>query len=84
MAGIDAFETRLLDRLFEELIAEADKRTAGLVHPTAPDYPDYREKIGFIKGLLAAREMAVEIAKSLNSPEKKPEPPRQGRTSYED
>ena len=29
------------------------------------DYPSYRESVGFLRGLMAAREMAEEVNKEL-------------------
>ena len=65
----DAFTTRLSNTLRERLEAETHDVGAKLVSVAVSEYADYRERVGFAKGLRRAVELLSEIEKSLGRAE---------------
>ena len=65
----DVFTTRLANTLREKLEAETHDAAYKLIHVAVPEYADYRERVGFAKGLKRALEMLSEIEKALGRAE---------------
>ena len=66
---MDAFTTRLSNTLREKLEAEAHDIGQKLTIAVEQEYPAYRERVGFAKGLRRAVEMLSEIEKNLSRTE---------------
>lgn len=63
MIGIDIhFARMLIERLDEEIERRAREVAGGL----ASSFDDYRQRTGFIAGLMGARKIAEEVEKTLN------------------
>lgn len=70
---MDAFQSRFAQTLCDDLEKTIAEQSGRLVETTLPDYPAYRQAIGFIRGLQHALKEARELEQALSRPEKKAE-----------
>ena len=66
---MDGFTTRLSNTLREKLTAEAHDVAQKLLSVAVPEYADYRERVGYAKGLRRAAEILSEVEKTLGRAE---------------
>jgi hypothetical protein len=58
-------DTRALNMLCAKLVAEHDRRAINLVSGSAGSFDDYRERVGFLRGLEFAKNECESVEKDL-------------------
>lgn len=66
---MDLYQSRFAAVLKDTLETNAVERTTALVTTKASTYEDYRERIGFIRGLKYALDQIEAVRKTLDRPE---------------
>ena len=66
---MDRFSAAITDRFTEEVDGLVKQETSMLIKTIAADYPDYRQRIGFIRGLTRAAELMQKVKQELSRAE---------------
>lgn len=80
---MDAFQSRFAQTMRANLETAIKEHGERLISTGAVDYADYRQQVGFIRGLQHAVKEARELEEALSRPEDAKTPTTNKRQSYE-